>query len=55
MSAQRGPVSVAEATYLGVLSSATPMGWARISPAAPQEPANSSQVRRPDRNAPARW
>src|SRR5690348_2637029 len=34
--------SVADATYLGVWFSATPMGWARICSVVPQEPANSS-------------
>jgi hypothetical protein len=35
VSAQRGSVSVADATYLGASFNATPMGWARSSSIAP--------------------
>ncbi len=61
MFAQRGSVSVVDARYLGFVFNAAAIWWlpglsaaARARSSAPQKPAKSSYVRRPNRNASAR-
>jgi hypothetical protein len=54
VAAQRGSVSVEEATYLRLECSACPIGLWVGSFMRPQEPAKISYVRRPNRNASAR-
>jgi hypothetical protein len=53
--AHRESVSVVDATYLSFVVNAVQIGLSPGSSRVPQEPAKISYVRRPKRNALARW